>query len=364
MSLSLGARSPRSLPTLATLATLALATSFAFASMSCSGNDGGAIGEGAPAERGPASPAEGSSPAAPPGDRPAPGSSPSSPATTAACGAPTSAMHAAVCVSLRPEAIDLTADPAIDGKGTLWIAAYQSPLATAASLLAETFVGSANAPITMAALKDAVRLDGIPPGKVYIRAVLFDGAFTPGETPSAGWWMGGYDLTDGVEAAKLVAVTTQAGATAKLSLDLLLLRKLVVNVHRSPSVFPVGDGRGPLRAVAFATASLDTKTAIPFFGEAGATCGDLSGASSTALAGYVVGKGPYWIFALLDDFGVGGLGPEGSLISIAGTTPTAILLPPENKIAYAAGAPVVTATVELGTAVPRKTFAPDAVTCP
>jgi hypothetical protein len=282
----------------------------------------------------------------------------------ASCTAAPDATHAAVCVSAHPEAIDYsTTDPSFDGKGVLWVAAYQSPLATPASLLKETYVGSAKAPVDLRALQ-AVRLDGIAPGTVYLRVVMFDGTFAPAEPPSAGWWVGGYDLKGGIENAPLLPVTTKAGAASKLDIDLVLLRKLTVTVRREQVVLPVGDGRGPLRAIASPTDSLDTQTSIPYFGEAGAKCGDLSSAAnSAALSGYVVGKGPYWIFAVLDDFGVGGLGPDGSLVSIAGTTPTAILLPQENVTDYAPRSPTVSVSVMLNTGVPRKSITPDATTC-
>jgi hypothetical protein len=282
---------------------------------------------------------------------------------SASCTAGTDAAHSAICVSIHPESIDLSAtDPSFDGKGMLWVAAYQSPLAAASTLLAEKYVGTPSAPVDVRALS-AVRLDNIPAGTIYLRVVLFDGTVAPAEPPSAGWWVGGYDLTNGVDSAQLRPVTTHAGSASKLDVDLLLLRKLTVSVRRSSGVLPIGDGRGPLTAVASPTSSLDTSKAITFFGEAGAKCGDLSGSASATASGYVVGKGPYWIFAVLDDFGVGGLGPEGSLISIAGTTPTSILLPPENVINYAPGAPTITTAVELDTAVPRKTTSPDSMTC-
>lgn len=360
--MSLSTRACLTVPLFGALVALVLTTA------SCSGNDAVDIGSsrapgattnpgGPTGTPGPGEAPAVSGPDAPPGSPP--GSPPSAPCT-ATSQDPT---HASLCVSLRPEAIDLSTDPSFDGKGTLWIAAYQSPLATPASLLKEIYVGSAAAPVAVKSLPQTVRLDGVPPGTVYVRAVLFDGAVAPAETPSAGWWVGGYDITGGVDSAKLVPVQTKAGQPTKLDLDLLLLRKLTVNVHRSPGVLPLGDGRGPLRAVALPTSSMDTQKAITFFGQAASTCGDLSGAANASLAGYVVGKGPYWIFAVLDDFGVGGIGPDGSLISIAGTTPTAILLPPENAINYAPGAPIIATTVALDTAVPRQTPAPDVVTC-
>lgn len=280
----------------------------------------------------------------------------------AACPPPADPAHAAICLALSAEPIDLDADPRFTGRGTLRVAAYATPTPEPASLLGEVVLG-AGAPVDLRKLPPVV-LGDLPPGDVHLEVRFSEGTATELATPRAGDWIAGYDLAGGAVGARLDPVTLAAGQARPLRRTLQMLRELVVRAHRTPGVSPVGDGKGPLRAVASAAPELDTKKGIRLFGEAEASCVDLSGGASAVARGWVVGPGPYWVFALLDDFGEGGLGPQGSLLSIAGTTPTAILLPQENKLEPGATAPAVTLEVELGTAAPPSGGLADGTTCP
>lgn len=303
----------------------------------------------------PAVPGSGN-PADPPGP-PAPGN-PEKPVE--GCAAPADATRGALCIGVKPEAIAFAADARLDGRGVLWVAAYAKPDADPSSLLAETYVGK-GAEIDLRKPAPVVRLDALPPGNVFVRAVFFDAAVSPSQPLAIGSWIGGYDLTNGV-GGPLAPVGIVAGAAKGATLDLLLLRRLAVAVRKKGSVFPIGDAQGPIRIFASGDPFLDTKS-TRFFGQGELPCGDLSGAGVATVEAYVAGAGPFWIHAVLDDYGQGGIGPGGSILSIAGTTPTKILLPAENRIVYEGSAATLNASVELGTVVPLTSFVTDATSC-
>jgi hypothetical protein len=106
----------------------------------------------------------------------------------------------------------------------------------------------------------------------------------------------------------------------------------------------------------------DFQQPLKLFGLGTRSCGNVSGAGTTQVEGFVVGKGPYFLSALLNDFGGQGDVPPGSMLSIEATD-GGLRLPAANKVTYPADAYVITHSVKLTLADPR-TPGPDNVTCP
>jgi len=266
---------------------------------------------------------------------------------TTACAAPSASTNAALCVTITPEAIAFLSDPAFDGKGLMTIGVYANAggsddAGVAAVLLPSQDAGVGDAGfalLNLAALPAPIQRFELPAGTSYVRAIFIDNpaSLADGGGLQAGWWLGGYDLSQGVDNAPLLPVTLTAGAGTNLTIDLIALRKLTLVVTRDPSVIPAGNGQGPLTAVAVNTPVLSSDAGTYLYGVGQLPCADVSGDAAATVPGWVLGNGPYWIAATLDDFGVGGNFPAGGLFSLVLDGGVATV-PSIDELSYEAGA--------------------------
>lgn len=290
-----------------------------------------------------------------------------------ACAAPSVPANAALCVTVTPEAIAFLSDPAFDGKGLMTIGVYSNAGASddagiVAALLPSQDAGVGDggfALLNLAALPAPVVRFEVPAGTSYVRAIFIDNpaSLADGGGLQAGWWLGGFDLSHGIDNAPLMPVTLTAGAATNLTIDLFALRKLTLTVTRDPSVIPAGNGQGPLTTVAVNTPVLSSDAGTYLYGVGQLPCADVSGDAAATVPGWVLGNGPYWIAATLDDFGVGGNFPAGGLFSVfdgGGATVPAI-----DELTYDAGAYQVTGLATLTYVNPWDGGADaDTVSCP
>ena len=283
------------------------------------------------------------------------------------CAPPADPSKSALCLTLVPESIAFTSDPSFDGKG--WLIAQifdsaqpdypdggQKPDLAHAELppgLPDGGTIDISQPIPM------LRFDGLP-STVYVRAVFFDNPNPP--TPvGPGTWLAGYDLQNGIHSQlALVNQPLTPGSGTSISLPLTALRQMVVTLDRA--VTPAGNGEGPAEFVA--TPDQSPSSGSPIFGLGTSPCAKVDGTNTAQVSGLVIGKGPYWVAADLDDFGLadGGVGlPAGSLTSL--DIDAGYLLPAANHLSYAANAYQVALTVSLNVVVPGAPST-DTVTCP
>jgi hypothetical protein len=309
---------------------------------------------------------------APPPEASAEGSADAAPETDAAmtCAPPTDATKAALCIIVSPEAIAFVAtDPSFDGKGLLAVDVHDTanpdgPDGGSLPALQGTTFPSADAgggEIDLSSPLPQVRFDGLPPGIVYPRAIFVDSRDT--HKVGAGWWLGGYDLANGLKKPALLrSVTLAPGVGTAVTIDLTALRALGVTLTRS--VPPVGNAQGP--AVVVVTADSTPSDASALFGAANAPCANLAATDAAAVAnGFVFGLGPYYAFGVLDDFAAdASLSlPPGALSSVA-MIDGAIASPPSARLQYAPGAYVVQKTLDLDHVVPMPDAGVDPVSCP
>lgn len=280
--------------------------------------------------------------------------------------APPNLAMAALCLSFTHDALSfLAADPSFDGKGLLAIDVHDTanpdaPDGGSLPALAGTFSGDAGE-IDLASPLTPVRFDGLPPGIVYPRAIFVDSRDT--QNVGAGWWLGGYDLTHGLQKPALLRpVTLAAGVGTSITIDLTALRGLGVTLTRSAA--PVGNGEGP--AAVIVTPSPTPGDGGTLFGFATAPCANLAAADASAAArGFVFGAGPYYAVGLLDDFSADaspGLSP-GAMTSLA-LVDGSLTSPASAQLQYAAGSYVVQKTLDLDFVVPAPEAGPDPVSCP
>lgn len=287
------------------------------------------------------------------------------------CAAPTDPSKAAICLYLTPEAIDfVSSDPNYDGKGILGVQAYSTPagdddagVGAPVILPAQPDGGVDGGPVLMDLAEGVpmVRLDGLPVGVVFVRAVFFDSAFAE-KTIRPGWWMAGMDISKGFFDSKLTPITLVAGTGTNVSFDLHALRKLTVSMSRAEAAEPAGNGQGPARSLVIDKQTADSTS--KGFGVAQASCGDLSGNGAAVLEGLVVGPGPYWVTGTLDDYDAGGIVGPGSMISIESAVDGGFVVPAANKLSYAPRAYQVNHNIQVNLTIPRDGGLPiDLVTC-
>lgn len=284
------------------------------------------------------------------------------------CAPPTDPTKAALCIDLIPETMKFEAASDFDGRGVLFVGAYGTAQpdndAGGVAPLSSVSIPSADGGVDGGAEADLrslpeIRFDALDRDKVFVRAGFVDGAVRA--QPEAGWWFGGVDLSKGVKAnLPIQGIDVKRGAGTRVAMPLTALRRLVVTVTRV--VAPVGNAQGPL---SIAVVDKDTVGAsADLFGAATSDCANLSApGASVKVPGFVVGKGPYFLLPVLDDYGVGTPLPAGGLTSLdtSGATPK---VPAANKVTFAADAYGVAHSVSLTTAVPRAAGPPDALTCP
>lgn len=283
------------------------------------------------------------------------------------CPPPTDPTKAALCIDLIPEPMKFEAAADFDGRGALFAGAYDTaqpdndaggvaPIASVSIPAADAGPGGAEADLRSL---PEIRFDGLDRNKVFVRVGFVDGAIR--SQPEAGWWFGGLDLSKGVKAnLPIQGIDVKKGEGTRVAMPLTALRRLVVTVTRT--VTPIGNAQGPLSV---AVVDKDTVGAsADAFGLATSDCANLAASgASVKVPGFVVGKGPYFLLPVLDDYGVGTPLPAGALTSLdtSGATPK---IPAANKVTFAADAYGVTHTVSLTTAVPRVGGPPDGLTCP
>lgn len=291
-----------------------------------------------------------------------------------ACADPTDASKAALCLVVQPDAITFVpGDPAFDGKGVLAIDLFDTPspdlpdggtVTPLASVLLP--VQSSDGGISEADLAtlaaQPIRFDDLPP-TVYARVFFADDTsmlVSPQDGPRPGLWVGGIDFSNGIaDHAPLEPIALQTGQGTTAPVALHPLRKLTVTVDRTAS--PIGDGQGPLSVVAIDSQTPSSTSQI--FGYASLDCADLSGSGTVTVSGFVLGPGPHWLAAVLNDLGVQSNDlPPGSLTSLEPSGGT-LQIPAGDQLTYAADAYETTASITLGLAVPAGDAGGDGVTC-
>jgi hypothetical protein len=320
--------------------------------------EGGAAAEAATGDAG-AGPAD----AAPPDDA-------SSVEAGPACGPPGNPAQAALCLHIQPEAIAFTSDPKFDGKGFLVAQVFDTAnpdladggtVPALASALLPSGAPSAGS-LDLSQGVPTIRFDGLPT-HVFVRAIFVDDP-APHPNFGASSWIAGYDLSAGIrDNLPLLPRDIPAGTGTDLSLYLFAFREMTITVNRTAT--PAGNGQGPATAVAIANQVPATGSAV--FGIGRNACARVDGANTAELAGAVIGQGPYYVTAALDDFGAAhdaGIGlPPGSLVSLEPADGGGYAIPSANLLSYPANAYRVSHTITLNMTVPGAP-ATDPVTCP
>jgi hypothetical protein len=288
-----------------------------------------------------------------------------------ACAAPMDPSQGAVCITITPETIQfLQNDPRFDGKGIMVVALYSSAtppndgggVVGSPTLLPPQDGGSPDGGIVQMDLSQAVpvvRFDGVPPGTVYARAVFLDDVTVKPVNLAPGWWLGGYDLSGGLLAAPLVPVTVTAGVGTAVAMDLRAVRGLGVDL--TTSVPPLGNGQGPFQMLLMDRANIGPDAGDLIFGLGQAPCADVLADGGAQVFGLFVGGGPLWILPELNDFGLMGNFPPGTMTSVdfdAG----GLYIPQANEI-EAGTAYLVAQPITVNYVVPGEAGV-DTVTCP
>ncbi|MGO9832822.1 MAG: hypothetical protein ACLP1X_01265 [Polyangiaceae bacterium] len=294
------------------------------------------------------------------------------------CAPPVNPDQAALCVTLTPEMITFLADPAFDGKGLLVVQVFSrahpdddaGDASIAGPLVFPSLDGGTSdgglAQIDLSQPLPQVRIDGLPATTVYARAFFVDDPSTIASGQiQAGWWLGGLDLTGGLDKAPLKPVVLTAGTGTVDVIGLVALRRLTTAVSLAPGVVPAGNGQGPITTVVVDTATPGADSGANLFGSGSLKCGNVSdsGPGDASVVGFVLGKGPYWLAASLDDFGVGTSFPPGALISLVLNDAGALAIPPADMLTYPAEAYQVTSSIAFTAALPWD-GGPDPVSCP
>lgn len=267
----------------------------------------------------------------------------------APCAPPANPAETALCVIFAPEAINVQTDPALDGKGTLLVQVFDTPTPpdkNAKPLVERLLPINPKNELSISSLP-VERLVGTLPSTVYVRALFIDNPalLTPGTPLTYGAWIGGLDLTKGfLTKEPLNAVPVQIGKGNPLALPLTALRKLTVTVHASAT--PIGDGQGKLSVIVVDNADPTKKP--PAFGYALDACADVA-AGDVTLTGFVIGAGPYWVTGVLNDLGLTGDLPPGSLAALD-FTGGKVRIPKQLVIAPGDYAP--SASIDLSFVVP------------
>jgi hypothetical protein len=204
-----------------------------------------------------------------------------------------------------------------------------------------------------------VRFDPVPPGTVYARAIFLDDVTVKPVDVAPGWWLGGYDLSGGLLAAPLVPVTVTAGAGTAVAMDLRAVRGLGVDL--TTSVPPLGNGQGPFQMFVMDRANIGPDAGDLVFGLGQTPCANVLADGGAVVFGLFVGGGPLWILPDLDDFGLMGNFPPGTMTSVdfdAG----AINIPQANEI-EAGTAYVLLKPITLNYVAPGEAGV-DMVSCP
>lgn len=280
------------------------------------------------------------------------------------CPPPADPKKAAICLVIEPENIDfIQGDPRFDGEGILHVAVFdkERPGLTA-PLRDETLPTQGAVPVTgkLDSLTDEPVRFEMEPGTVYPRVLFLDDLEAFGaDTLKPGIWLGGFDFlnTGLVETAPLRAVELEAGKGHQIAVTLSALRRMQITISRG-DVTPMGDGQGALSVIALDSPALDGKAKS--FGVAHQSCADLMNAKMVTVEGVVMGAGPYWVTAVLDDFGQTGSPPPGALVSFDWQT---VQIPADDELSYEPRAYQVTKSIEMTAVMPSVGILDDQVSC-
>lgn len=257
------------------------------------------------------------------------------------CPPPADPKKSALCLTIEPEAIDFIAtNPRFDGQGILHVALFDNALPGNGAPLQDRTLPPQGGDLVTKSLTELVaepiRFE-LDPGTIYPRVLFFDDLNVfedrDEETLLPGLWLGGFDLSKGLVATlPLQPVVLEAGEGREVAVKLVALRQLTVNVSRADNLEVSSNAQGPIFIAALDSPSLGGSPKA--FGLAEKSCGDLSvDGSSVAVEGVVVGEGPYWVTAILDDYGVGlqpNSLPGGALLSVASGS-----IAESDKLSYA-----------------------------
>lgn len=205
----------------------------------------------------------------------------------------------------------------------------------------------------------SVRIDGLPPTAVYPQAIFIDDPGAGLKTPTAGWWLGGYDLSNGLQNAPLEPVTLQAGTSTTVHLDLRALRALALQVRAA--VAPAGNGQGPLQVLVIEGNSVAPDSGTRAWGFGTAACADCVADRGARAVAFFVGSGPYYTVPVLDDFGLGGSVPPGAMTSL--DVEAGLVVPAANEF-RAGNAYVFSQSVQLNYVNQAPDGAVDDASCP
>jgi hypothetical protein len=153
-------------------------------------------------------------------------------------------------VRFAPEAIQLVqASAALDGRGVLLVQVLTDPRGDNDAAIGAPVVvpdqpdgGDAGVQQIELGKLPVVRFDNLPP-IVYVRALFVDDLSSFGADPKPGWWLGGYDYSNGLANAPLKPISLPAGEGRETTVDLVALRKLTVTISRENGVDPPATAR-------------------------------------------------------------------------------------------------------------------------
>jgi hypothetical protein len=277
------------------------------------------------------------------------------------CTNPADATRGKACLIFTPEQISFAdAGPLLDGQGTLFIHVFATPTpGDTTPPLAQIVYPPPNVDgglnQTGVYQLPQIDIDNLPtdldgsPGNVYIRTLFVDNPLwlQTRKGLTYGMFVGGYNLNNGVQPPpplRAVALTTGSGTVVRQPLTALRRFTSVVALGLPDGGAPAGNGQGPMSLGAFAQAS---PANAPVFGGLQVPCADVT-KGPVPVAGFfysLSGDLNFWIGAQLDDFGLGGDSPAGSLVSLTSIGE----IPGTQKITitadqYSASIPQVTLT--------------------
>jgi hypothetical protein len=288
-----------------------------------------------------------------------------------ACAPPSDPTKAALCIQVSHEMLTFVPnDTRLDGKGVVIAQLFATPhpdypdggeMPALATATIPGLDGGLDASAEWDLTNDipVIRFDGLEPGTVYPRVFFIDNQT---QVLTAGWWVAGLDLSHGLkDGLPLGPATLTKGQGASFDMNLTALRGLFVALDRS--VDPSGDGRGIATIVAY---DVNDPPAVGanVFGIA-QNCANLTQPDAASpVAGFIIGKGPYYLGATLDDFGVAEAGSlAGALVSLTPGPDGGVVIPDDNLAIYPASSYVVGKVIVLNTALPKPSGA-DQSSCP
>lgn len=285
------------------------------------GADAGTFDAGAPADAGLGD----ASADAPPDDggpdapQDAPDDTGDADASVVPCDPPTDPSFGAMCLTLEAENVSLVpGDPELDGNGRLMVLVLDSPgfddFGPTGNVLADYTTVAATTEGAYS-LPD-LRFDYLPL-HVYVLTVHYDNEGEFGVFPNirrGGAWVGGIDTSLGFHHLSLEEIELPPGQGTHVHQKLGAMRRL--NVEVQPNVTPSDDGQGRLVWTAYPMPTILDGTAWLGHGNPD-SCVDVT-AGPVRVEGVVLGPGPHFVVATLDDYNQL-MGPYESLLP--GTIP-------------------------------------------